>query len=219
MAKRSGSVPSGLHVVVTGDIVASRRVEDRAALQARLQKLLAGLNRRHSEVIEVPFAVSGGDEFQGVLAAGAPVFALADEVARELYPVRVRLGVGIGSIATRLAARSQEMDGEAFAFSRSAVDDARANNVWLWFRSRRAGFDATVNLIARLLWAIKRRWTPVYWRRAALRDQCWTEERIARFEHVSQAAVSACLRRADYPAVEKARQGLARLWQETWHNR
>jgi hypothetical protein len=200
-----------IYIVLTGDVVASRQVRDREALQVRLEALLARLNREHRAGIAVPFAISGGDEFQGVLHSAGEWLAIVRAVQRTLFPVRTRSGLGIGSVSTGLRQRPQEMDGQAFAFSREAVEQARKNDSWLWFRTVDSTFDLSANTISLLLSALKRRWTDLHWRRSGMREEGRTEQQIAACEGVTQSAISKSLASAAYPAVCQAEENLASL--------
>jgi len=208
-----------MYVVLTADIVSSRKVARRRSLQSKVQRLLARLNERHSEIVAVPLTVSGGDEFQGVLKLDRRMLSIISDLQRELHPVDARVGIGIGKISTQFAQRSQEMDGEAFAFSREAVGEARKSGVLLRFRTPDPTFDLSANTIFTLTGTVKRRWKEIHWRRALLRDKGWTEQKVARREGVSQAAVSLCLGRAGYPAVREAEKNLAELIRRTWEHR
>jgi hypothetical protein len=206
------------HLVLTADLVASRDVPDRAALQERLLALLDTLNEQHAAMAEVPLSITAGDEFQGVFVPGGGIVALADDVQRELHPVRARIGIGIGSIATPLRDRSQEMDGEAFLFARQALDAARrpSPDAWLWFRTADESFDLAANAIALLLGIVKSRWKPLHWRRAHLRDQGWSVERIAASEGIRQESVSNCLRTMAYEPAREAQERLAKHLERRW---
>ena len=205
-----------LYAALTGDIVSSRKVADRAALQAKLRRLLTRLNKAHSEITAVPLTISGGDEFQGLLRIDVQILALIGELERGLQPVRVRFGIGIGAISTAFARRAQEMDGEAFAFSRAALEQARQAGSPLWFQTTDATFDLAANAISVLVGTVKERWKAVQWRRVDLQRRGWTQERIAKHEGVSQATVSESMQRAGCGAVCKAERNLAALLTRTW---
>jgi len=65
------------------------------------------------------------------------------------------------------------------------------------------------NAIALLLGVVKSRWKPLHWRRTHLRDQGWSEERIAEQEGATQVAVSYSLDSAGYASVREAERTLA----------
>ncbi|MBM4040254.1 MAG: hypothetical protein FJ290_17245 [Planctomycetes bacterium] len=214
MLARIRNRTSERYVVLTGDIVSSRQVANRAQLQARLRKLLARVNNAYRELIVVPMTISGGDEFQGVVTLHERVPAILKDLAQGLLPVQVRVGVGVGTLSTGLAARAQEMDGEAFVRSRQAVEEAKRDDARLWFVTGDGFFDLAANAISRLLWAIRESWKPLHWRRAALKDQGWTEARIARAEGVRQASISGSLAWAGHAAVRNGEASLADLWRQ-----
>jgi len=201
------------HAVLTGDIVGSRKAPDRQALQEALRRLLAELNDTFGDIVEVPFSISVGDEFQGVAAPDGRLVRLIDAMQRTLHPVRVRVGVGIGAVSTDFASRSQEMDGPAFLFAREALDLAKAQTpqAWLCFRTADEAFDLAANGIALLLGLVKERWKPLHWSRAALKDKGWNVERIAEHEGVTQASVSNSLHKAGYATVRQAEAHLMEL--------
>lgn len=208
----------GVYAVLTGDIMSSRKVADRDTLQSALKAMLRDVNRAFGDIISVPFSINVGDEFQGVVVPDGRIVSLIDCVHRTLHPTRARVGVGIGAIATRFAKRSQEMDGPAFLFAREAVTQARAArpDAWLWFRTPDEEFDLAANAIALLTGLAKRRWKPLHWRRARLRDQGWSEERIAEQEGVYQGTLSLSLQNAGYGTVRRAEASLAALIDRRW---
>ena len=131
---------------------------------------------------------------------------------------RLAVRISIGTIATPLRGRSQEMDGEAFLFAREALDEARrpSPDAWLWFRTPDEALDLAANAIALLLGVVKSRWKPLHWRRAHLRDQGWSEEGIGEEEGVSQVAVTYSLDAAGYSAVRQAEERLVALLSRRW---
>ena len=205
-----------MYVFLTADVASSRKVPNRDALQSKIAQLLKRLGKRYSQDIVVRFAISGGDEFQGLLKREARILPIISELQRALYPVRARVGIGFGGISTGFRQRPQEMDGEAFAFSREALEQARKNGSWLWFRTPNVSFDLSANTISLLLTAVKGRWKQIHWRRAELKGKGWTEGKIAKKEGVTQVAVHSSLRTAQYRAVGKAEENLANLIGQSW---
>lgn len=218
MAEKAGGRRSGnVHLVLTGDLARSRRAADRDALQADLQRVLRQVNGEHAQTVLVPLSITAGDEFQGVFVPDGRVVALVDTVQRELHPVQVRIGIGIGSIGTKLARRSQEMDGQAFVLARQAIEAAAsAPYRWLCFRTQDEFFDLAANAIAVVTGCVKRRWRAMHWRRAALRDRGLGVQEIATREGVAQSSVSLSLLAAGYPAVRQAEANLCALIDRRW---
>jgi hypothetical protein len=200
-------------MVVTGDVAKSRELpdSDRAELQRALLDLLDAVNEELAGDLVAPFSLSAGDEFQGVLRPDAELFAWIRRVQAEVYPVALRFGVGIGGLSTDVRPRSQEMDGEAFARSREAVEAARKNRSEIWFRTPSESFDLAANTICRLMTVIRSNRTEVQHRRARRKREGWTDEQIAKQEGVSQQAVSESLAAAQFVAVRTAERSLDAL--------
>ncbi|MBR4435012.1 MAG: hypothetical protein IKS90_02820 [Clostridia bacterium] len=120
-----------LYYAIIGDIVASRRVAERGELQKRLKRVLAEINRDFCPVIAADFLITLGDEFQGLLFANqdAHPAVIAERIMSALYPVRVRIAIGLGGISTeidRYAALGA--DGSAFHRARSGIERIRTEN-------------------------------------------------------------------------------------------
>lgn len=110
------------HLVLIGDIVASRHASDRAELQRRLKSVLHATNRRRQALLTSPLTVTLGDEFQAVYRRAESVFADAFSILHALAPVRVRFALAVGEIATPLnRTQALGMDGPAFHEARELL--------------------------------------------------------------------------------------------------
>lgn len=115
--------------VITGDIVSSSTLTDRAALPEVLHEVFARFSEEPDSVLR-PFEIYRGDSFQGVVRpASAMRMAIAIR-ARLRYlggggPLEeltdARIAIGIGGI-TYAGDRVVESDGEAFQLSGRALD-------------------------------------------------------------------------------------------------
>lgn len=111
------------YLTLIGDIKESKKLVDRNATQRRLQATCGDLNRRADSLqLVAPFTVTLGDEFQAVFTGAQHIWSCIFAVESSLYPVRVRYGMGIGGIDTKIN-RSQSigMDGPAFHLAREAI--------------------------------------------------------------------------------------------------
>ncbi|GAA1479081.1 SatD family protein [Nocardioides aestuarii] len=123
-----------LMAAVLGDLVGSRRSEDRVALHARVQRALAEVNEMLSPV--VPLRLTVGDEYQGG-------FATVGEAVRATLRLRlalaadVRHGLGWGS-ADLLQDEPRVEDGPAWWVARDAivaVEEEAARPATRWRRT------------------------------------------------------------------------------------
>jgi hypothetical protein len=117
--------PERAYAAVIGDLVASRRVADRAALQERLETVLREASRSTAAV--QAFAPTLGDEFQGVFASLPLALRAALEVRFALGGgVEIRFGIGWGRIPVSRRRRSPfAQDGPAWWAARAALDRVR----------------------------------------------------------------------------------------------
>ncbi len=114
------------YIALIGDIIASRKLEDRARVQEKLKTVLTEVNQMYSQVIASKFTITLGDEFQGLLVNGASTVDIAELIIRRMHPVRIRYGIGVGSMATQIdPERSLGADGPAYHLARKAIDELK----------------------------------------------------------------------------------------------
>ncbi|MDO9522071.1 MAG: SatD family protein [Pseudohongiella sp.] len=116
------------HLALIGDIVESRSLADRSAVQERFGKCCQQINqqRKHYAIVS-PLMVTLGDEFQAVFKSSAQLWAMIARFELDMYPVGFRFSIGVGEITTRLNNKSPlGMDGPAFYNARAGVEQLRA---------------------------------------------------------------------------------------------
>jgi hypothetical protein len=110
------------HICVIGDLVASRRVHDRQALQARFAEALAEINVRRSKLLASPATITLGDEYQAVYRSADSLFLDAWGLLARLWPESMRFSIGVGSLSTPINSRQAiGMDGPAFHVAREGM--------------------------------------------------------------------------------------------------
>lgn len=110
---------------VIGDIVRSRSIAERGALQARLEAVLSRVNADQAPPPVSAWTVTLGDEFQALFQTPAPLPAVLERIAHGLTGYAVRFGVGHGTLTTPLRPSAVGMDGPCFHRARAAVETAR----------------------------------------------------------------------------------------------
>src|SRR5439155_855805 len=115
------------YVALIADAIASRDLAPatRARLQTDVRAAVKDLNQRYRRVLAARFAVTLGDELQGLLATPQPVWDLAHDVRARLPTVDWVVACGRGPITTPLAPTAPEMDGPCFPEARAAMDRAK----------------------------------------------------------------------------------------------
>lgn len=115
------------HFVLIGDLVGSRKAQDRAALQKRLRSAVRLLNRKRGGVLRSPFTITLGDEFQAVYKDPRTGFADLFFLLHALAPNRVRFALAAGDIATKInRVQAIGMDGPAFHEARGVLERLKA---------------------------------------------------------------------------------------------
>lgn len=111
------------YTVITGDVIKSRMVSDRGRLQESLTTALEHINQEFSGTIAVSFQITMGDEFQGMLSSPGVSPTLTSTLRELLFPIKVRLSVGIGEVLTETNPVITRMDGPAFHFARRGISE------------------------------------------------------------------------------------------------
>src|SRR5271169_242346 len=101
------------YAVLIADVVGSRARQNlRALLGQRLE--LASRAHLRGRYIRLPYAITAGDEFQTIVRSYAPLPELIFDLRARLWPLRLRIGIGMGRVPGRLQAPVNRMGGEAF---------------------------------------------------------------------------------------------------------
>ncbi|NMA12838.1 MAG: hypothetical protein GX933_06635 [Chloroflexi bacterium] len=123
-------VSQPLYAVIIMDIIDSRSMPDRDDVQQQLKEILSMINRNFSEEIAADFRISLGDEFQGMLSRFNSLMEIVDTIRFKMAPVRLRTGIGIGSISTAINRKNiTQIDGPAFYLARESINIIRTNEM------------------------------------------------------------------------------------------
>ncbi len=165
------------YFALIGDIIDSRHEQDRYDVQKKLQSILSSVNAEHAAHIAADFLITLGDEFQGLLFAekGADPIFVADRIIDEMFPVRIRIAIGFGGMATQIRREAAiGADGEAFyrarhgmnllrkaenrgrAYSRILLDAGGTECSECERNARRKELETGVNTVLLLLSALRR---------------------------------------------------------------
>ena len=117
-------------IVLIGDIVASKKISNRAAVQRKLNRLFDGINA-DNKFLDSPYTITLGDEFQAVYKNADEIFGDIWKILFALYPERARFSIGLGNISTKINRRQAiGMDGPAFYNAREGLNELK-NNLYL----------------------------------------------------------------------------------------
>ncbi len=195
--------------VIIADIQGSKKMKERERYewQLFLKSAIVQVNENWAADIEAPFMITKGDEFQGVVSNVPRVHSIMIEFERLLHPLGLRYGIGLGQIQRMGANIPIEMDGPAFHRANAALNHAKKNRLRVHFRSTDQQLDLYINTVYTLIYAIKKRWSTINFKRYWRYKELGTYDKVADLEGVSPQAVWDSLRNAhatDVMAAEEA---------------
>ncbi len=192
---------AGSYVAIIADAVGSRQLAPRrrAALQRAVRAVLGEANRRWRSALAARFAVTQGDEFQGLLAGPGPLWEVVHGLRAALAGSEWVIACGRGAVSTPLAATAPEVDGPCFHRAREALEAAKRNGSVLAF----GGFDPMVTALGQYYSALYRGWTARQREVATqLRVERGGRRRLARRMRITPSAVSHVAGRIGWRLVE-----------------
>lgn len=111
------------YIAIIGDIKESRKLENRKEIQRKMNEILGEVNVKYSEYVASGFMITLGDEFQGLLCDGTHVMNIIFEIQKYMYPIKIRFGIGIGTITTEINREwAIGADGPGYYNARKAVE-------------------------------------------------------------------------------------------------
>lgn len=157
------------HVAIIGDIINSKKIIDRNAVQNRLKTALNKINEKYSDEIASKFMITLGDEFQGLLNFGKNAIKIISEIEIAVLPMQLRFGVGIGKIDTEIDhAIPLGADGPAYHNARKMIGELKEkerkyetnySNIMISSQGDNERIDILLNSILSLSSTLKAKWT------------------------------------------------------------
>jgi hypothetical protein len=175
------------YIAIIGDAVASRELpaRERRRLQGQLRSVLAAANRRWRRALAARFAVTLGDQFEGLLAGPERLWEVVHWLRAELTEGEWLVACGRGGIRTALARTAPEVDGPCFHLARAALEEAKHKRLVLAF----GGFDPVVTALGHYYSALYWSWTSRQ-REVATQLRAVPRGRLAERLRVTPSAVS-----------------------------
>lgn len=203
------------YIAIIGDIKKSRNQENRNLVQKKLENVLNHINKKYEMDISAKFIITLGDEFQGLLNNGQNVLGIIEEIQGEMYPIEIRIGIGVGTITTDI---NSEMaigaDGPGYYKARSAIEYLKQNekknrthvaDIRIEMEEEETSIAEMLNAILSLLTVIKNRWTDrqreIIWDSIKYHDG---QEKSAQRLGIAQSSVQRGLMNGNYYAYNGA---------------
>ena len=207
--KRSASL-KGKCIAVIVDMVRSRDLAnlERANTQERFTAFVDLLNRKYDSALASRFAITLGDEFQGLLLDPAIIPDLVWDIETRFTGPVLRIGFGLGALSTPLREFAINIDGPALHEARASIEIAKKAD---YLGGVFSGFGESENLIlngfARLLRSHRAVLYPQQMKIVELLRQGLTQTEAARVLRLTKQAVSKSAKASGWVAYQQGEQG------------
>lgn len=213
------------YIAIIGDIKKSKEIGDRKHVQIKLSNVLNSINQKYESTIAAKFMITLGDEFQGLLHEGTNVMDIVEEIQREMYPIEIRFGIGVGEIITDI---NSEMaigaDGPGYHKAREAVEELKhieqknktqASDIRIKIEDDTYSVSTMLNTIFSLMAVIRNNWSErqreIIWEFDKNKgSQLECAERL----QISQSSVQRSLANGNYYAYKDARDTVNNVFKE-----
>jgi hypothetical protein len=209
------SLKNKCYSVITADVVGSSGI---ASLTQKLSRKLSELSQLHlaQKLILSPYAVTAGDEFEGVLATPQFTPQAILDLRRLFYPMELRIAIGIGR-ATGVHKKPVNLHGagEAFLRARKAAERLKAGypkyRLLTVFNSGNELFDTIANTIYGLQDSLSQRTTRSQWAAINARLATGRQDKTARRLRLDISTVSRNLKRGYYWQLVETAESMERI--------
>lgn len=162
----------------------------------------------------VPFSVSRGDEFQGIMAGWLTAPQLVRMLRWQCRPYELRIGIGLGTQEGDLGTDPWKLTGPAFFKARQALEEAAdSRKPATRIATGLPGLDELVNSAWLMLNTVMSRWTQGQWEAVMAYEEAGTLAAAAKILGVAPQNVQKRCRAAHWSSVRRAERGLSGLEQ------
>lgn len=206
-----------VYTAVIGDIKDSKKILNRGQIQEKLNIVLKQVNEIYDTDISAKFIITLGDEFQGLLKNNRHLLDIIKYIQREMYPVLLRFGIGIGQITTDIFQEAAiGADGPAYYAAREMIEHLReqekkmkkqAADIQISIYGTESFEITEINTILALMkliedgWSEKQRFT--IW---DMSQNGGSQEECARRINTTQPTIARRLAEGNYLTYERARK-------------
>jgi len=206
---------------IIGDIVDSRKIQDRKLVQQNMTLVLSEINKKFAQSISSRFVITLGDEFQGLLENGDHVVEVIDSIEREMHPIKLRFGIGVGRITTSIDYHMPiGADGPAYYNARKVIEHIKMSrkkkmeirtNIGIEIENNSC-ISELINSIFSLSTVIKSTWTDRQREVIKAYIKCSRSQiGAASLIGVNQSTIQKVLKASDYYEYQQAYRSIANV--------
>ncbi|HHU52596.1 MAG TPA: hypothetical protein GXZ43_00750 [Clostridiaceae bacterium] len=154
------------YIALIADIKKSRQSRNGTFTQEKFLEIIDKINKKYENSISSNFTINSGDSFQGLLHNGNEIMEILIDLELELHPLKIRFGMGIGSIYTAIYKENSNLiDGEAYHIARNNLEqikesEKKKERVITNYKIGKMNNDLSlINSLFSLISIIKERWS------------------------------------------------------------
>lgn len=191
--------------VLLGDIISSKKINDRAKFQEKLIKACDLVNFSHENRIQAKMKIiKGSDEIGCLLRSLSPLYNIIDEILEDLYPIKIRFVLVYGKIDTGFATYDiSQMDGPAFHQASQLMDDLKREKLIFGMSTSNKTLDTLIANNINLIYLVKERWSPGKIEIIKAYERWGDQRNVASKLGISQQTVSYHLKSSHWKEIKK----------------
>ena len=118
------------YITMIFDLKNSRKLDNRDEIQYKLIDAIKQCNHQYSHIIQSPFLITIGDEWEGLLKPNQPYESIIEFFHHTLPDgIKFYTAVGIGSVTVHnYELTVNQLDGPSFYLAREAMEYAKLKN-------------------------------------------------------------------------------------------
>lgn len=195
-----------MYCAIIGDIVSSRKYENRQQLQEKFDQAINQINIEYNDYIASNFTITLGDEFQGLLSTPHLSYEIIKKIRELLSPVKLVFGVGIGDMATNFNKEiSIGSDGPVYHRARKMLIKAKKNDPTIQYLSEYEE-DKLINGLLHFIESCTQKRTKRQKEVIKLYNRYKSQYKVADMLDINQSAVSRILKDGLYYEVSNAEE-------------
>ncbi len=190
--------------VLLGDVVDSRKLNQREYFQKRLNHACTEINQRYKRDLYADMKIiKGADEIRCVLKTVENVYNIMDFVWNEIYPQKMRFVLVRGLIDTSLSNRDiTQMDGPAFHHASNMMNSLKKSGLFFEMSLGNDVTDAALKGQVNLIIIIKNSWSSRRREIVRMYEKEGSQKDVADKMGISQQAVSKNLKESMWNKVK-----------------
>jgi hypothetical protein len=194
--------------VIVGDLVSSRKIEDRRRASKTIRSAMARLNKKHAAEIYAPLTLTRGiDELSGVLRRTDATYRICRELNEAVAPQSFRFAIVRNDLDVAVNSKdAAQMDGRAFHKAADMIQLAKRQGQHFRFDLglKHQDLNLWINELANLAHILRSSWTGHQRKLVELYAKLGNQEAVAKRLGITQQAVSVAMRQAHWREVERA---------------